>query len=699
MFYPGRFAAWALLGDKIYGIGGSDGAVSYYHDVLVYDIAGNSWSYADPSPPEYPVSGTAGAGGAAAAIGHTIYMPGGFWGGSLARLLAYTPCGAPPSGMDVIAFESDRAGNRDIWTMWSDGTHLTQITTDPADDRFADWSPDGTKIAFSSARSGSPDLWVIEPDSGLLWQITSHPADDSAPAWSPEGDRLAFQSNRGITHEIWVVDVSDLEHPGTPAKLTDYDPGSRDLEGESDPDWCVNGYIAYHTERNHMWLWSAWATNPDTGDEFEVVSYVGGAGAYYPAWSPDGEWVAYSNLQIGSPGSHNDDLYVAPKNGALPNLGEPVTSDSVIGNTGIADYHPTWSPSGSRIYFTRVDYDTGAQDVFVVNRDGTGLRNVTNRPEGNDSWSSVTGLSEYECTPVEIDIKPGSERNPINPKSQGVVPVAVFSSESFDATDIDPSTVLLAGAPVAQKPDGRYMAHEQDVNGDGLMDLRLHLDTEEMEWAELATGWATLTGSTYGGICFEGQDNVTVVPRDIPNDHWAIEDVAACMHSDIVHGYGDGTYRPTWHVSRDQMAAYVSRALVGGDSNVPHHTGGPTFLDVSPGHWAGDYIEYASDQAVVDGYEDGSYRPEHEVTRDQMAVYIARAMVAPVGEASFADYVPAEARNFADVPETFWARKHIEYCAEHGVVKGYDDGLYHPEQVVSRDQMAAYISRAFDLVN
>ena len=80
-----------------------------------------------------------------------------------------------------------------------------------------------------------------------------------------------------------------------------------------------------------------------------------------------------------------------------------------------------------------------------------------------------------------------------------------------------------------------------------------------------------------------------------------------------------------------------------------------------------------------------------------MAVYIARSMVAPNGEAGLADYVPADPRNFPDVPDTFWAYKHIEYCVEHGVVNGYDDGLYHPEITVTRDQMAVYVARAFGL--
>jgi hypothetical protein len=145
------------------------------------------------------------------------------------------------------------------------------------------------------------------------------------------------------------------------------------------------------------------------------------------------------------------------------------------------------------------------------------------------------------------------------------------------------------------------------------------------------------------------------------------------------------------------MAVYISRALAGGDDNVPEVSDTRTFPDVGETHWALKYVEYAFEQGVVGGYEDGTYHPEYEVTRDQMAVYVARALVAPSGEAGLADYVPADPRDFPDVPDNSWAYKHIEYCVENGVVNGYNDGLYHPEYVVTRDQMAVYVARAFEL--
>jgi hypothetical protein len=176
------------------------------------------------------------------------------------------------------------------------------------------------------------------------------------------------------------------------------------------------------------------------------------------------------------------------------------------------------------------------------------------------------------------------------------------------------------------------------------------------------------------------------------------DQILACVDADIVNGYEDRTYRPDLAVTRDQMAVYISRALAGGDENVPEFADTPTFPDVPEGFWALDHVEYAVSQNVVAGYGDGTYHPEQEVTRDQMAVYVARAMVAPEGEAGLADYVPADPRNFPDVSSDFWSYKHVEYCVENGVVAGYLDGLYHPEIVVTRDQMAVYVARAFGLL-
>jgi len=128
----------------------------------------------------------------------------------------------------------------------------------------------------------------------------------------------------------------------------------------------------------------------------------------------------------------------------------------------------------------------------------------------------VTGLqfafADGELTPVGIDIKPGSDDNTINLGSFGVIPVAILSSPDFDATTVDPETVTLAGAEVAIRGNGnKYLVNQEDVNGDGLIDLVCKIETENLEPAIFQNGGAFLTGIA-NGVGIEGFDLITIVP-------------------------------------------------------------------------------------------------------------------------------------------------------------------------------------------
>ncbi|MBI4661933.1 MAG: hypothetical protein HY735_24185 [Verrucomicrobia bacterium] len=112
---------------------------------------------------------------------------------------------------------------------------------------------------------------------------------------------------------------------------------------------------------------------------------------------------------------------------------------------------------------------------------------------------------------VAIDIKPGTYPNSINLGSKGTVPVAILSSDAFDATTIDPSTVTLAGAPIKVANNGRFLASAQDVDGDGRLDLIVHVDTTALA----LTGdedLAILEGQTWAGQLIRGTDSVRLVP-------------------------------------------------------------------------------------------------------------------------------------------------------------------------------------------
>jgi PKD repeat protein/DNA-binding beta-propeller fold protein YncE len=145
----------------------------------------------------------------------------------------------------------------------------------------------------------------------------------------------------------------------------------------------------------------------------------------------------------------------------------------------------------------------------------------------------------------------------------------------------------------------------------------------------IARAIATPTGDEGVPDPPEGTQSFT----DVAGDHWAYRYVEYCAANGIVQGYPDGGYRPGEVVNRGQMSVYIARAVAGGDGAVPEHTGDATFTDVTDVNewaWCYRYVEYCAAADIVQGYWDGSYRPADEVTRDQMAVYVARAFALPM---------------------------------------------------------------------
>ena len=116
-----------------------------------------------------------------------------------------------------------------------------------------------------------------------------------------------------------------------------------------------------------------------------------------------------------------------------------------------------------------------------------------------------------ESSPVTIDIKPGASPNSINLGSNGVVPVAILSTGTFDATTVDPTSVTLAGSRVKVKGKGTPMASLQDVNGDGRMDLVVQVSTDALELTGTDVQ-AFLEGRTFGDTPIIGVDSIRVVP-------------------------------------------------------------------------------------------------------------------------------------------------------------------------------------------
>jgi hypothetical protein len=115
------------------------------------------------------------------------------------------------------------------------------------------------------------------------------------------------------------------------------------------------------------------------------------------------------------------------------------------------------------------------------------------------------GDEEVLLIHVEIDIKPGGDPNSINLGSKGKVPVAVLTTNDFDASAVDPVTVTFAGAAPL-----RWAS--EDVDSDGDVDLLFHFKTQELNLDSSSTE-ATLAGETFDGVSIQGTDTVNIVPK------------------------------------------------------------------------------------------------------------------------------------------------------------------------------------------
>ena len=113
---------------------------------------------------------------------------------SLALLAPPKTSAAFPGTNGPIAFVSSRDGNAEIYIMNADGSGVTRLTTNSANDEFPAWSPDGSKIVFTSGRSGNDEIYVMNADGSSVTRLTNNSAADRYAAWSPDGRRIIFAS-------------------------------------------------------------------------------------------------------------------------------------------------------------------------------------------------------------------------------------------------------------------------------------------------------------------------------------------------------------------------------------------------------------------------------------------------------------------------------------------------------------------------
>ena len=111
--------------------------------------------------------------------------------------------------------------------------------------------------------------------------------------------------------------------------------------------------------------------------------------------------------------------------------------------------------------------------------------------------------------PIDVDIKPGSDRNPINVGSRGVIPVAILGSADFDVNDVDVSSLAFGASGAHNEGQGEI----EDVNEDGYPDLMLHFRTQSVGVQDGDTELC-LSGANWDGVPLDGCDSIVTVPPD-----------------------------------------------------------------------------------------------------------------------------------------------------------------------------------------
>ena len=215
-------------------------------------------------------------------------------------------------------------------------------------------------------------------------------------------------------------------------------------------------------------------------------------------------------------------------------------------------------------------------------------------------------------------------------------------------------------------------------------------------------GGLPLTGSPLAAaVCPAAADHLPVFAdlhltlkffNDVPVGSWAHGYIHAIRDAGITTGCGNNNYCPQGLVTRDQMAAFLIRAIEGDPQGNLCESGSP-YSDISSGAWYCSHVARLVDLAITGGCGEGKYCPSNKVTREQMAAFIVRAVA---GEPS-PNYCGGVAP-FLDVPGNAWSCAYIKKLVELGITQGCGNGNYCPDTEVTREQMAAFLARAFLLV-
>jgi TolB protein len=277
---------------------------------------------------------------------------------------------AEPEG--IIAFNSTRDGNQEIYLMDPRGENLKNITNNPALDYGPSWLPDGSGVTAYSNRDGNPELYFFDLQRDTAIRMTEHPDHDVLPAVSPDGSRVVFMSNRnGKSRSVFRMNIDG----SALIALTD------NSDYEESPSWSPDGRYILFTRQlkdlkdtTHAANGEIFRMRSDGSEVTRITEKTGyDSGAQF---SPDGKQIAF----YGPDGDTFDIFLINADGGHLRNI----TRDS------LACYSPSWSPDGKWIAYTAGEDNT--YDIYIIHPESGEKRRLTRTTVRNEAPAWAPGI-------------------------------------------------------------------------------------------------------------------------------------------------------------------------------------------------------------------------------------------------------------------------------------------------------------------
>ena len=286
-----------------------------------------------------------------------------------------------------IVYESWPHVGTQVDVMQPDGSGQRQLT--PAEG-FGDpaWSPDGTRIAYTNYVDCDPacsQICTMNADGSASRCLTPAEERAEAPAWSPDGDEIAFV--RWGRHPPGVIDIQTdifvMRADGSGKRRITSTAGEDD-----DPAWSPDGEtIAFSSDRDAppgVVSFDLYAMRAD-GSGVERLTTTA-AYEYWPDFSPDGELIAFTRTGSGAVGADLFDVWVMNADGS---------DQHVVSQTRSSEAQAAWSPDGRRMVFVCGSEGNGSDEICVMNVDGSHRTVLTHYDAGvdgtgNPDWAPLT---------------------------------------------------------------------------------------------------------------------------------------------------------------------------------------------------------------------------------------------------------------------------------------------------------------------